>query len=86
MKARIVFICIALMAISAFAQTKPSLENFQVLGVGKCPDDSPNPCFLITNGTTLYVVKGEGYGKEETIWLVNNDKLSVVWSKPKELI
>lgn len=94
---------IAIMAIlgwnSARAE-KPELRGFMASpDFVPCPDEKNRPCVMITNGEVLYVVKGKGYGKEETIWEVDWKKmekdneqldmtkyLKVVWRNPDGMI
>lgn len=72
----------------AFAGTKPDLRGFNIAGQVLCPDTSGDVCLMIYKDQTIYVVKGEGFQREEAIWHVDPSKFKTATDKtdPKEYL
>jgi hypothetical protein len=57
-----------------WAEEKPDLESAQILAYTTCPEESAKTCYLLrVGGDTYYLVQGQGYSKEEYIWLIDSD-------------
>jgi hypothetical protein len=78
---------------------KPKLEGFLVAARVDCPIEVDRICLLINRGDTWYVVQGEGFGKEDTIWLIDKNKirkatditphteyLKLIWARGKDSV
>lgn len=84
---------------SGVQAAKPKLEGFLIAMRGECPMDISQTCSLIYKGDIWYVVQGQGYKKEEAIWLVDTAKmeqatdetpytsyLTLVWASEKKSV
>lgn len=56
-------------------QGKPDLSGSLVVSIVQCPDEPTRGCVFLNKGDVFWVAKGNGYGKEEKIWLVDNEKI-----------
>ncbi len=55
----------------ALAQEKPDLRGARIIAPVDCPDKKEDTCLALWKSGEHYIVKGNGPGKEESIWKID---------------